>query len=97
MKETSYPAKLNDTARLVSPLIPNDGKTRCLSFFFHMYGKEVNRLNVLRKFSNNETVVWTKKGNFGNLWLNGQIDTYSDSSSNFIFEGVVGLGFLVRI
>jgi len=59
-----------------------------------MFGKEVNRLNVLRKAKNDsESVIWTKQGNQGNLWLNGQIDLYSIMDSTLVFEGVVGLGY----
>ena len=86
---------MNDTARLVSTSIPNDGKTRCLSFYYHMYGREINRLNILKKNVSSESIIWTKQGNQGNLWLNGQVDIYSDDLSSVIFEGVVGLGFLV--
>ena len=60
-----------------------------------MFGKEVNMLNVKRNYSNNETLVWKKQGNLGNVWINGLIDIYSDADSTIIFEGVVGLGFLV--
>ena len=63
-----------------------------------MYGKEVNKLNVLRKNTNNsEAIIWTKQGNQGNAWLNGQVDILSNMDSTIIFEGVVGLGFLVKI
>ena len=60
-----------------------------------MYGREVNRLNILKKNVSSESIIWTKQGNQGNLWLNGQVDIYSDDLSSVIFEGVVGLGFLV--
>ncbi len=61
-----------------------------------MFGQDVNRLNVLRKGENNESLIWTKKGNQGNVWLNGQIDLYSNELSTIVFEGVVGLSFYVR-
>ena len=62
-----------------------------------MYGKEVNKLNVLRKSTNNsEAIVWTKQGDQGNAWLNGQVDISSDMESTIIFEGVVGLGYYVK-
>jgi hypothetical protein len=61
-----------------------------------MFGREINRLNVLRKSQSNETLIWTKQGNQGNVWLNGQVNLDSSSDFSVVFEGVVGLGFLVR-
>jgi hypothetical protein len=56
----------------------------------------VNRLNVLRKGSNNESLIWTKKGNQVNVWLNGQVDLYSNELSTIVFEEEVGFSFYVR-
>ena len=62
-----------------------------------MYGREVNKLNVLRKSTNNnQSIIWTKQGNQGNIWLNGLVDISSDMDSTIIFEGVVGLGYYVK-
>jgi hypothetical protein len=61
-----------------------------------MFGREINRLNVLRKSQSNETLIWTKQGNQGNIWLNGQVNLDSNSDFSVVFEGVVGLGFLVK-
>ena len=62
-----------------------------------MYGREVNKLNVLRKSTNNnQSIIWTKQGNQGNVWLNGLVDISSDMDSTIIFEGVVGLGYYVK-
>jgi len=54
-----------------------------------MFGREINRLNVLRKSQSNETLIWTKQGNQGNIWLNGQVNL--DSNSDFSV-----VGFLVK-
>ena len=36
--DSSFPAQPNDTARLESSLIPPLPNTKCLVFYFHMYG-----------------------------------------------------------
>ena len=61
-----------------------------------MYGREVNKLNVYKNDSTNETVVWTKQGNQGNLWIYGQVNIDPTAGgSKLIFEATAGKGFLV--
>jgi hypothetical protein len=42
----------------------------------------------------NETVVWSKKGNQGNAWINGYVNIVAQKESTVIFEGRRGAGFL---
>ena len=51
--ETSSPRRPGDTAKLVFT-VPNNGKTSCLSFYYHMYGATVGTLNV---YSGNSKVL----------------------------------------
>ena len=71
--ETSYPAVLNDTARLQSPSIAGS-TAKCFEFWYHMYGPDVNRLDVLTiDSSNQETTVWSREGTQGNVWRLGKV------------------------
>ena len=81
--ETSSPVKMNDTARLQSPLIT--GSTRkCFEFWYHMHGPDINRLDIIIIDSSNvETTIWSRERSQGNLWrlgkvnLNDVTDSYS--------------------
>ena len=90
------PAKENDTARLVS--LPLPVSLYCLSFYYHMKGKTIDTLKVFQKLTSgdqNETVVWSKRGNQGNAWINGRVNLIVDIESKIIFEGSRGTGFFV--
>lgn len=71
-------------ARLMSPQFRNSG-SRCLNFWYHMHGMDINRLNVYLANSTNPislgTPIWTRYGEQGLIWLNaevelGAVDTY---------------------
>ena len=66
--ETSVPRRVNDTARLLSPLFPAQAGSSCLRFWYHMYGAHVNRLNVDVVMGSTKQVVWTKQGSQTNRW-----------------------------
>lgn len=64
----------NDKARLISPKI--DGTIQsCVTFWYHMWGAQVKALNVYLAHGNTSlgSVVWTRQGNQGNRWIQGQI------------------------
>ncbi|XP_033751986.1 MAM and LDL-receptor class A domain-containing protein 1-like [Pecten maximus] len=86
--------RANSTARLVSPPVSTTGKL-CVQFWYNMYGQHINKLNLYTK-SNNvlSPVLWTKAGNQGNRWIEGQVDIVSSSPGNqVVFEGTAGLGY----
>ena len=68
--ETSWPRKLNDTARLTSaPFRPAVKADNCyMRFFYHMFGDHVNALNVYMKttqyYKSPMKVIWSKSGTF---------------------------------
>lgn len=66
--ETSSPRKVNDTARLISKRL-SPTKDAGLSFWYHMYGQNVDTLRVLLKKGVNETIIWSKQGNQSNQWI----------------------------
>ena len=60
----------NAVARLISPQFRND-KSRCLSFWYHMHGVNINRLNIYLSGANGTgPAIWTKQGEQGLRWLN---------------------------
>jgi hypothetical protein len=93
--ETSYPAKPDDKARLESILVSEVPPNKCLSFYYHMFGKDVNTLNAIIKRSfNDEDIVWTKSGDQGNIWKHGLVNIESDRFYSIIFEAIRGNNFL---
>lgn len=44
-----------------------------------------------------EKIVWTKRGNQGNVWLKGQVSLESETQFNIIFEAVRETNNLVSI
>jgi len=67
--------------------------TCVFSFWYHMYGAKVNRLNLIsvnKDLRDTETVVWTRAGNLGPEWKHGQVQFKPPTSGNykFVFEGI---------
>lgn len=56
-------------ARLVSPLISVSlATTKCLIFWYNMYGPSVGSLNVYAKTSSLGSPIWSRNGTQGNQW-----------------------------
>ena len=64
--EASSPRSQGDKARLVSEQFNNVASTsRCLTFWYHMYGASIGKLNVIYKTptgANSETLIWNLTG-----------------------------------
>ena len=61
--EASYPQSNNQRCRIVSEEIQGQ---RCLQFWYHMYGMDVNTLNVYMKINGQlGKPVWTRARNQG--------------------------------
>ena len=75
-------------ARLLSRMV-NHGfsKTKCLIFWFHMYGADVDTLEVIiRNYTGGDTTFWKRVGNHGNTWMQGQLSlAYSDGPFQVCF------------
>ncbi|CAF0808194.1 unnamed protein product, partial [Brachionus calyciflorus] len=88
------------SGRLISSIQTiRTNKTICLNFWYHMYGIEVNKLNVyLDKYSDissdtyNRELIWTKYGSFARKWYQAQRTISSQTSWRIVFEGVSGDG-----
>ena len=84
--ETSSPRRPNDTARLESPSIPGRALPACLRFWYHMYGPEVNTLNVYTKVGNQlGTPVWKHTGTINNQWHFQAVDISSMQAFKVIY------------
>ena len=82
--ETSGIAAQNATALLASPSVSLPQSGICLKLWYYMYGRDINRLNVLIVSSNDTSstqhrqLVWTRKGTQGPEWKRAQIHITSD-------------------
>ncbi|XP_025085553.1 MAM and LDL-receptor class A domain-containing protein 1-like [Pomacea canaliculata] len=84
----------NATARLRSPQFSNTGST-CATFWYHMYGADVNKLNLyLASPGKPGSQVWTKSGNQGFMWQYAEVEVGAVSSAQLIFEAVCGTAYM---
>lgn len=78
--ETSSPRVNGDDARLFSPFYLAPVATCDFSFWYHMYGSTVGRLDVNVVTSSNSTRVWTRSGSQGNSWKSATVSLGSVTS-----------------
>ncbi|XP_022788295.1 MAM and LDL-receptor class A domain-containing protein 1-like [Stylophora pistillata] len=92
--ESSYPRSKGDSIRFESPFVVPAYK--CLSFKYHMWGKDVGRLTVYTQSGKNSNLVskWRLSGDQGNSWNTGSVKLQRYRPFKLIFEAVVGDGFL---
>ena len=67
--ETSGRRVRGNLARLSTPALSFSGAT-CITFFYHMYGRTIGRLEV----TVNGRIVFSASGNKGNSWLEAGIN-----------------------
>lgn len=60
-------------AKLISPVLPATSK--CVSFYYHMFGSDIGTLNVYIKRNDTRSLVkvWTLSRQQGDEWLQGQV------------------------
>lgn len=63
--------KSGDKARLYSGFLNTTGEL-CLSFWYHMYGRDIGALRVLMRRQEQLVTLWSRKGPSGNRWLQGK-------------------------
>jgi len=84
--ETSGSRHAGDKAHLESPTVSTDPSTKCLRFWYHMYGATIGQLNVyLRAGAGLGPAIWTRRGTQGNKWIQGQIVINKTSAFTVIF------------
>jgi len=96
--DSSYFDKLGDASRFYSSIQTSVNSNVCLKFWYHMFGEDVNRLNVyldehesdLLTSNFSRTLIWTKYGTQGNRWFEAQKTVSGKKAWKVTFEGVRG-------
>lgn len=77
--ETSN-SSYGEKATLYSPQIAiPQGQSKCFSFWYYMYGEDVNTLEVLMATGGTQKQIWTQQGNKGAKWLAAHLPLNSTS------------------
>ena len=87
--EASY--KTHDwRGRLKSPQYTKLSDRGCLTFWYHMWGRDIGTLKVSLKTAS-ESVIWSKTGDQGNQWLKASVPIDLSYSQTFqiYFDGYV--------
>ena len=77
--EASEPRKPNDTAKLISSSVAGTTASggKCLSFWYHMYGADINTLSVYVRTGAYDTLLWSKTGTRGDKWIQALVSVNS--------------------
>ena len=70
---SSHGHQAGDSARLVSPALSHSG-TACLSFWYHLYGEDLDTVNFNLIMDDVPLTLWTKFSTQGNIWKKAQVD-----------------------
>ncbi|CAH1790069.1 unnamed protein product [Owenia fusiformis] len=89
--ETSSPVQDGDRAHLMTPLLTMSAGDK-LEWYYHMYGADIDELNVYRKDGDILTRLWGRSGEIGNVWNLGSV-TLPAGTYQLVFEGVRGASF----
>ncbi|XP_022102966.1 MAM and LDL-receptor class A domain-containing protein 1-like isoform X3 [Acanthaster planci] len=86
------------TARLMSPEAKVQPVPSCLEFWYHMFGRDIESLQVYMKKSSDTELpddpVWSMTGNKGDYWHRATIDVpVTPYTFSFIFEATRGQTF----
>ncbi|XP_077864144.1 MAM and LDL-receptor class A domain-containing protein 1-like [Saccoglossus kowalevskii] len=83
----------NMTANLRSSTVPSNSDGRCVTFWYHMYGENVNTLalkyrsGILGLLSD---AIWSRTGTQGIDWMYGQVFLNENADIELVFEGHAG-------
>uniref|UniRef100_A0A2C9KE99 MAM domain-containing protein n=1 Tax=Biomphalaria glabrata TaxID=6526 RepID=A0A2C9KE99_BIOGL len=91
--ESSSPQKFGDRAVLISALMAPASIHMCLKFWYHMFGADIDTLNVYLINGANYSRIWTRSGSHGNVWRQGEAPVFSTQNYQISFEGTVGHGY----
>lgn len=100
--EASSPRKINDTARLYSPVYSPSLSKSCFIFWYHMYGSAIGSLRVYVKSETENLAslypVWEKSGDQGNVWLKATVPIHPlHDNFQIVIEGVRGASYVSDI
>ena len=85
--------KSRDKARLYGSYVNVTGEL-CLTFWYHMHGRDIGTLNVIVRGTKQTTTVWSRNGPSGNRWLKGRVTLIGFGE---VWVGVKGNNFLYNI
>ncbi|XP_078586715.1 astacin-like metalloendopeptidase [Branchiostoma floridae x Branchiostoma japonicum] len=90
--ETSGSRTQGDAARLRTPTQSASPAGYCLQFKYHMYGTDIDTLNVYVTDENSilGTPDFSVTGDQGNNWLSGQLTIPGDADFQVVFEAIRG-------
>ncbi|XP_033104873.1 MAM and LDL-receptor class A domain-containing protein 2-like [Anneissia japonica] len=94
--DASSPRVKGDRAKLASPIykrVQNPGNCH-FRFWFHMYGENIDTLNVYSRNAVNGpvTLLWSRSGHVGDYWERVDLDLRSNNDFQIVFEGIRGNG-----
>ena len=72
-------------ARLISPSVqPSAQGSKCLTFWYHMYGQHVDKLNVYVQYglSLPSSATWSQQGTQGNTWKQEKLTVQANKVFN---------------
>jgi hypothetical protein len=89
--DSSQNRKINDTAVLISQLMPDTGVNgMCIEFFYHMYGKGIGTLTVyLQREGVQPIAMWALRGEQNDEWLQGKVGFIIASDYSILIEGKI--------
>mgnify|MGYP001802965428 CR=1 FL=1 len=70
--EASAPRKPGDVAELYNDQIKLTADS-CLSFWYHMYGRDIGSLAVYNTTNPTPKLLWAQSGDKKNNWLNARV------------------------
>lgn len=78
-----------EKSNLTSETLYSDGDS-CFTFWYHMYGNGMGKLNVYLDSEESSRIVWTKSGNRGDIWWFDSFNINTSKPYRIIFEGIRG-------
>ncbi|XP_077978886.1 MAM and LDL-receptor class A domain-containing protein 1-like [Glandiceps talaboti] len=82
-------------AKLYSQIFLPEMRSRCLEFWYSMYGKNMGtlRIDVIPAGdANSLDTIWTLSGNQGDQWNYGRVPFFSSKEYQLVFVGILGTG-----
>ncbi|CAF0741635.1 unnamed protein product, partial [Brachionus calyciflorus] len=86
----AYSKQNGDKAGLITPTFPFISEGYCLTWYYHMFGNDMGKMNIYIKVDDKKGLLWRFGENVGNIWNSGQL-TISKildyQNFSIIFEG----------
>ncbi|XP_048584250.1 uncharacterized protein LOC5517652 isoform X2 [Nematostella vectensis] len=83
--------KPGEGASLVTDKIKG-GRPSCIQFWYHMKGVQIGTLNIYALVNKSSSLLWTRSGHVGDLWMFGQVGYNGSENYQIVIEGVTGSG-----